>query len=84
MPADEPAIDDIVSSERLTVDVARTIIGAQQKQIAELREIIEKLQSQIDGENPTARLDESYSLEAEARRKAREEQAEARRKKKRA
>lgn len=72
------SIDELLSSESLTLEVARRLIASQQKQIEELRSIIEELQKR----NPTKRLDESYSAQAEENRKAREEQAAARKKKK--
>lgn len=72
------SIDELLSSESLTLEVARKLIASQQKQIEELRSIIEELQKR----NPTKRLDESYSAQAEENRKAREEQAAARKKKK--
>lgn len=75
--SDEESVEDILASESLTLEVARTIIRAQQKQIAELRAIIDELQKR----NPTQRLDESYSAEAEAKRKASEDKAAARKKK---
>jgi DNA-binding protein H-NS len=75
---DDCSIDAILSSENLTVDVARTIvlgqqkqivsqqkqIATQQEQIVELQETIEQLVKAND-KSPTDRLDESYSLSAE-------------------
>jgi transposase len=71
----EPTIDDILSSANLSVEVARKIIStqqeqisAQQKEIDELRSLNEELRGK-SGKNPTPRLDEAYSVAAEARRK---------------
>ncbi|MEZ6128829.1 MAG: hypothetical protein R3C59_09115 [Planctomycetaceae bacterium] len=58
------SIDELLSSESLTLEVLRRLISAQQKQIEELRSIIEELQKR----NPTKRLDESYSAQAEENR----------------
>lgn len=77
---DDSPIGEILSGEKLTVDVARTIILAQHKQIVELRETIEKLVKAND-KNPTERLDESYSLSAEAKRKQRQKEKAAKKKK---
>ena len=92
MSSDEPTIDEIFSSDKLTLNVARKIITTQQSQISaqqalitgqqkeidELRRLIERLQ----GKHPTSRLEESYSLSAEAKRQARQQENAAKRKKK--
>lgn len=81
----EPTIDDILDGDSLSVEVARKVIAAQQRQIESQQRQIDDLQAVIDElqrRNPTARLDEAYSLVAEERRKAREQQAQARKKKK--
>ncbi len=98
--SDDPTIDEILSSDKLTVGVARKIIrtqptrinsqptrinsqqtriNSQQTQIEGLKSLIEK----TAGKHPTPRLDESYSLSADAKRKARQ-QANAEKKKKKA
>jgi len=90
--SEEPSIDEILSSDKLSIEVTRKIISTQQTQIStqqaristlqdeidELRRLIEQLQKK----NPTARLCESYSLSAEALRKARQEANLKKRKKK--
>ncbi len=63
-----PSIEEILSSDKLTLDVARKIILAQQSQITELKALVEK----FAGKNPTRRVEESYSLSAEAKRKTRQ------------
>ena len=88
----EPTIDELLSSDRQSIDVARKIISTQHEQISTQRKQISSQQQEIDelrslieelrGKNPTLRLDESYSVAAEAKRKALAELAEAGRKKK--
>ena len=92
MSSDEPTIDEILSSDKLSIDVARKIISTQQARIStqhsristqqeeidELRSLIEQLRAK----NPTARLDESYSLSAEENRMARQQENATQRKKK--
>ena len=103
---DEPTIDEILSSDKLTVGVARKIIRTQQVQIDSQQVQIDSQQVQIDsqqvqidsqqvqieelksliektaGKHPTSRLDESYSLSAEAKRKARQQRNAEKKKKK--
>ena len=84
--SDDPTIDEILSSDKLTVGVARKIIRTQPTRINSQQTQIEGLKSLIEktaGKHPTPRLDESYSLSAEAKRKARQ-QANAEKKKKKA
>lgn len=76
----EPTIDEILASDKLSVSACRKIILSQQKQIVELQHSIAELQKLVEklskerGKNPTERLDESYSLAAEAKRKQREKE----------
>ncbi len=76
--SEEPTIDEILSSDKLALGVARKIIRTQQKQIEELKTLIEK----NAGKNPAPRLDESYSLSAEAKRKERQKRNAEKKKKK--
>jgi hypothetical protein len=76
--SDEDPHDNLFESENLTLEIARKLLAAQQRQIQELKEQVEKLQ----GKNPTPRLDESYSLSAEAKRKQRQQRDADKKKKK--
>jgi hypothetical protein len=49
------------------------VIALQQEQIATLQQRIDELQRQLKGKNPTDRLDQAYSEEAELKRKAKTE-----------
>lgn len=83
--SDESTVNDILSSDKLTIEVARKIISEQQTQILGQQQQIDELRSLVDelqGKNPTRRLEEEYSVAAEEKRKAREQLAQARRKKK--
>ena len=85
MSDEDGSVDSILEGGSLTLGVAKRLIRSQQKQNVQLQEQIAQLQAVIDElqkRNPTQRLEESYSAEAEARRKAREQQAAARKKKK--
>ena len=51
-PFEDFFLDEILSSDKLTLDVARAIIRAQQQPIDELRKTIDKLIREND-KNPT-------------------------------
>lgn len=85
------AKDEILESGALTLEAARkvirsqqTVIRSQHEQIGELRSTVDEQRTiiaELQKRNPTQCLEESYSAEAEAKRKAREPQAAARKKK---
>jgi len=58
-----------VGAGTIELDRLVDVIGSQQKRIDELEGEVEKLKEQVK-KNPTERLDESYSVEAEEKRQA--------------
>ena len=77
--------DNFLESETLTLEVARKLLVFQQQQIQSQQQQIEQLKvevAKLQGKNPTSRLDESYSLSAEEKRKERQQRDAEKKKKK--
>jgi uncharacterized small protein (DUF1192 family) len=70
MGMDVQHLRDGVASGNLSSDKLIDVIELQQKQIASLQQQIADLEARLQGKNPTARLEQSYSEKAEQQRQS--------------